>query len=103
MIIHSSQQEVQTQARGRYRNDLDTLYLYEPTAKVSEQQLTIPRRYLGRRLSKTEIQRLIYILDIRDKKRELVKPPTFIKILQEVGYKVKKERSNRKRYIVITK
>ena len=103
MIIHNSQQDVQTQARGRYRNDLTTLYLYEPTLEIGKQKISIPRKYLGLRLTKEDIRRLIYILDIRDGKRELVKPPAFIKILEEAGYKVRKERSNKKRYIVITK
>lgn len=103
MIIHNSQLDVQTQARGRYRNDLDTLYLYEPMEELSKQQINIPRNYLGVRLSRENICRLIYSLDIRDKKRNLMKPAAFIKILEEVGYKVRKERSNKKRYTVITR
>ena len=75
MIIHNSQSDVQTQVRGRYRNDLKTLYLYEPTEEIHKEQLTIPRKYLGIRLSREDIRRLISYLNLRDKKRELISSP----------------------------
>lgn len=103
MIIHNSQSDVQTQVRGRYRNDLKTLYLYEPTEEIHKEQLTIPRKYLGIRLSREDIRRLISYLNLRDEKRELITPTAFKRLLKEAEYKVKKERTNKKRFIVITK
>lgn len=43
MIVHSSEEEARTQARGRYRNDLDVLYVYEPDV---EQDIVVPDDFL---------------------------------------------------------
>ena len=54
MIIHSSDSDTQTQARGRYRNDLRQLYLYADWA-LYEEKIEIPKDKMNVRLFKDDI------------------------------------------------
>lgn len=85
MIIHSSEPDTQTQVRGRYRNDLSQLYLYDSSA---EAEIMIPAEWLGKKLRKGDINQLISELEIRDGKRLLVKAPTFLQMAEDSGYTV---------------
>lgn len=102
MIVHNTQSDVQEQVRGRYRNDLDRLYLYKPLrADDMEKALVIPERYLNEKLTRKDIIKLIWLLGIRDDKGVLVKPPKFKELLIDTGYQVQDGRTNKIRYVVI--
>lgn len=100
MIIHSSEPDTQIQVRGRYRNDLSQLYLYDPN---SESKVIVPADWLGRKLFKSDINELISELEIRDKKRSLVKAPTFLQMVKDSGYTVTSKVVRGIRYKIISK
>ena len=99
MIIHSSDPDTQVQVRGRYRNDLDQLYLYDSSA---EGEIMIPAHWLGKKLRKSDINELISELEIRDAKRSLVKTPTFLQMVKKSGYTVTSKVVQGTRYRVIS-
>lgn len=102
MIVHNTQLDVQEQVRGRYRNDLDRLYLYKPLrADDMEKAPVIPERYLNEKLTRKDIIKLIWLLGIRDDKGVLVKPPKFKELLINTGYQVQEGRTNKIRYVII--
>ena len=100
MIIHSSEPDTQIQVRGRYRNDLSQLYLYDSN---SESKVIVPADWLGRKLFKSDINELISELEIRDKKRSLVKAPTFLQMVKDSGYTVTSKVVRGIRYKIISK
>lgn len=102
MVIHTSDKDTQIQARGRYRNDLDRLYLYDEEAFYDE-KIIIPSEWLNKRLKKPDIDELIKILNVKDESRHLVKKPTFIKWIELDGYTVQEIKSNGQRYTIINK
>lgn len=83
MVIHSADPDVQIQVRGRYRNDLPHLYIHDSNA-VDE--IVIPEKWLDKNLRKSDIEEIIRELNIRDKKRELIKAPTFCELALDNGY-----------------
>lgn len=99
MIIHSSDPDTQVQVRGRYRNDLDQLYLYDSSA---EDEIMIPAHWLDKKLRKSDINELISELEIRDAKRSLVKTPTFLQMVKKSGYTVTSKVVQGTRYRVIS-
>ena len=99
MVIHCAEPDTQTQVRGRYRNDLDQLYLYDPGA---DDDVTIPAKWLGIKLRKSDISALISELEIRDAKRSLVKSPTFLQMVESSGYTVTSKVINGTRYKAIS-
>lgn len=99
MIIHSSDSDVCTQLRGRYRNDLPTLYLH---SKDAIDRISIPDEWKGRNLSKEEVTELIKELNVRSKNRALLKPPSFYKLLEANGHPVETKTIHGKRYHIIS-
>lgn len=100
MVIHSTQNEVRTQALGRYRNDLDTVYLYEP--EIIE-TIPIPVEMLGIPLYKEDIDNFIASNNIRDDQGRLMKQPSFLKYISFFDYDVQsKKHKGGKRYHIIT-
>lgn len=95
MVIHSSDPDTQIQVRGRYRNDLPHLYLHNPYV---DDKIVIPERWLDRDLRKSDIEEIIRELNIRNKKRELVKSPTFCTLVIDCGYKCTEKTINGIRY-----
>jgi len=101
MIIHSSQSDVQTQALGRYRNDLDDLYLYELEA---DDIVIIPPEMLDKPLFKEDINLFIKEQNIRDYYGRLMKQPMFLEYIIYYGYSVKSGKiKGGKRYNIISK
>ena len=98
MIIHSFDEDTTTQVRGRYRIDLEKLYVFNPYA-IDE--ITMPNSYLDQNLRREDIDGLIRFLDIRDYKRRLVKAPTFLKDVKASGYNVISKTIRGTRYKVI--
>ena len=99
MIIHSADPDTREQVRGRYRNDLYMLYLYCPDIVCDD--MVIPENWLNRRLRKPDIEELIEFLEIRNDNRVLVKVPTFLREVENGGYKVTSKTVKGIRYKVI--
>ena len=102
IIIHTTNETTITQARGRYRNHLENLYLHS----VDECGVVVPLQYLNRHLYKQdydELRAAIGIMDPNDSKRLL--PKTRLKQLLETnGYTVTENLHDRKgRYRIIEK
>lgn len=98
MIIHDREPDVIIQARGRYRNDLKTLYLHS-----NSNEIEISDEMLNKRLTKSDIEEYITTNNIRNEKHELLKQPSFIKLIEKCGYIVEKKKSGSMRYVIINK
>ena len=59
IIVHSAEEEVRTQVRGRYRDDLATLYLYDKA------MLEIPEEFMFKPLFKEEKKALCEVLNLQ--------------------------------------
>ena len=101
MVVHSSQADVQTQAIGRYRNDLALVYLYDPDIW---DDIILPEEMLNTPLYKENIDEYIKEQDIRDEHGHIMKQPHFLKHITMWGYEVQsKKKKGGKRYHIITK
>lgn len=90
MMIHSQEDDTRIQVRGRYRDDLDTLYLLDHKAAAAK--LTIPKDFLDKWLSKQDRDELCKRLGIRDNQNRLVGWTTTKKRIAAAGYKVDRKR-----------
>ena len=99
IIVHSQEADVREQARGRYRGNLDILYVYNTIADV-----VVPEEFLNRALSKEDRDTLCAILKLRNASGNQVKWNSTRLILEELGYEVTVlTRQSNKRYYEITK
>ena len=96
IVVHNKQEETQIQIRGRYRKDLDRLYLLDYNS------IQVPAEYLDCELSAEQRNELCYAIDIRDDKGRTYKWNTIKKRLIEAGYSVVEVRHNSQRFFVIT-
>ena len=96
IVIHTQEQETQIQVRGRYRNDLERLYI------LDRNTLSIPDEFMDRKLFQEDKERLCEILGLRDKNNRLVKWTTVKKKILEKGYLIDEGRENNRRYSVIS-
>ena len=100
MVVHSNQEDTQTQAIGRYRNDLDLVYVYAPDIY---DDIILPERMLNVPLYKEDINAYIKEQDLRDDNGHLMKQPAFLKHISLWDYSVQsKKKKGGKRYHVIT-
>ena len=100
VVVHSSQEDVQRQAIGRYRNDLDLVYLFDPEIR---DDIFIPDEMMNIPLYKEDIDAYIKELDIRDEHGHIMKQPTFLKHITAWGYEVTaKKIKGGKRYHIIS-
>ena len=100
IMIHTRQEETRIQVRGRYRGDLDRLYLLD-----SDGELFVPEEFLDRRLFKEDRDKLCEILNIKDNSNHLMKWPTVKAKLIQAGYCVKdadNQREKNRRYAIIS-
>lgn len=97
MIVHSTEKDSQIQVRGRYRNDLEQLYLYDTKA---EQEIVVPDEYLNKPLHKTDKDALCQYFGIKDNRR-LLKWTSIKKVLIDAGYEVIDRSGTHGRYSVI--
>lgn len=100
IMIHTRQEETRIQVRGRYRGELDRLYLLD-----SDGELFVPEDFLDRRLFKEDKDKLCEILNIRDNSNHLMKWPTVKAKLIQAGYCVKdadNQREKNRRYAIIS-
>jgi len=59
MVVNGEEKDVVTQVRGRYRDDLDILYIKKAD---SIPEITVPPQYLGRKLDRKERDQLAALL-----------------------------------------
>lgn len=100
IIVHDTNLDIQTQVRGRYRNDLDNLYCYDSNVL---DDIELPETMLNTKLTKADIDQYIKENDIRGFDRHIMKQPSFLKDLKSQGYKVEKKKSGSARYVLISK
>ena len=96
IVIHTQERETQVQVRGRYRNDLEMLYV------LDRNTLSVPDEFMDRKLFQEDKERLCEILGLRDKNNRLVKWTTVKKRILEKGYLIDEGRENNRRYSVIS-
>lgn len=99
IIVHSTERDVQIQARGRYRDDIEALYLFD--SEIID-DIELPEGMLGKRLSKADIDAFIAENNIKGFDRHVMKQPTFLKLVESYGYKVEKKKIKGYMYTVIT-
>lgn len=101
MVVHSNQEDTQTQAIGRYRNDLDLVYLFNPDIW---DDIDLPSEMLNTPLYKEDIDSYITEHDIRDEHGHIMKQPSFLKHIAMWDYEVQsKKKKGGKRYHIITR
>jgi len=96
IVVHSQEEETQIQIRGRYRQDLDRLYVLDYNS------IHVPEEYLDCELSAERREQLCYDINIRDDKGRTYKWNTVKKRLTAAGYSVVEVRHNSQRFFVIT-
>lgn len=96
IVVHHTDPDTREQIRGRYRKDLDCLYLHDNNA------IQVPEEYLDCELSAERREQLCYDIDIRDDKGRTYKWNTVKKRLIAAGYSVVEARHNSQRFFVIT-
>lgn len=96
IVVHHTDPDTREQIRGRYRKDLDRLYLHDNNA------IKVPEEYLDCELSAERREQLCYDIDIRNDKGSTYKWNTVKKRLESVGYSVVEKRRNNKRFFIIT-
>lgn len=90
MIIHHQEDDTRTQVRGRYRDDLDKLYLLDH--KKALENLQVPEEYMDKWLSKQDRSELCIRLGLRDNQNRLVGWTTTKKKIAAAGYLIEKKR-----------
>jgi hypothetical protein len=84
MIIHHSSNDTITQARGRYRNDLDTLYLLDKECGM----VHVPPAYRNRKLYAQDKKELQAALDIKNDKGNSYPWKHVLPLMESSGYAV---------------
>lgn len=97
IIIHTQEEEPQIQVRGRYRGDLDKLYILDYNALP-----IVPEIYLGIPLYAEEKKELCEILNIRNVNGNKTAWPTAKARIEEAGYQITEGRYQNRRYCIIT-
>lgn len=96
VVIHSTEEEVRVQVRGRYRDDLEELYVYD------KESVEVPPDFLDVPLFKEDRDNLCQILHQTDDFNRLVKwTKTKEKLLAE-GYEITEKRYQNRRYAIIS-
>lgn len=96
IVVHSQQEETQIQIRGRYRQDLNRLYLLDYNS------IQVPEEFLDRELSAEQREELCQVIGLRDPKGRVYKWSTVKSRLEEAGYSIVEKRRNSKRFYIIT-
>lgn len=98
VVVHSSEEDVQIQARGRYRGDLEILYVYD---ECGEDELIIDDKWLNRPLTKEDKSALCEELGFKVNGK-LQKWPSVKSMLEAYGdYRIEEKKSGSKRYTII--
>ena len=99
MIIHHTNEETQTQVRGRYCGDLPKLYLHSTT--LNPMVIVVPTDFLGRKLFPEDKEALCRTLNLANPKGGYYKWRKVCSLLEESNYSVEMGRENYKRYAII--
>ena len=97
IVIHSTEEEVRVQVRGRYRDDLEELYVYD-----RKSSLEVPPEFLDVRLFTEEKEELCEILRVRDEWGKLMKWTKTKERLLAEDYTIIEKRYNNRRYAIIS-
>ena len=97
IIIHRSDEDTQTQVRGRYRETLQTLYVLKYDGPIR-----VPSEYLDRDLYTEDKNKLCALLNIHNNKGRRVGWTTIKKKLKEAGYTLTERHPGSRRCTVIS-
>lgn len=98
MIVHSPNSDTQVQARGRYRNDLEQLYLY---ATDAEDDIVLDERWLNNPLYKADKDALCEYLGLKDERGRVLGWTSVKKALIDAGYEIQEKKSGATRFTII--
>ena len=100
-IAHDTGETHITQSRGRYRGDLDTLYVYD---RESGGGVVVPQEFIERDLFMDDLKLLRSVLDItKDKKGHVISIDDMLELIDRCGYTCEKTTKNRKKCVIIHK
>ena len=100
MIIHSTETDTKKQALGRYRGNIDLVYVLWPSESL---KFELPVQMLNTPLYKEQLNDFILENNSRNSKGEIMKMPSFEKLLLELGYLITRGKvRGGKRYVVIS-
>lgn len=100
-IAHDTDQTPITQSRGRYRGDLETLYVFD---RNSPYAVSVPDEYLNKVLFRKDLSELRNGLNlVKDKKGHIPSINNMLRIISSNGYTYEQGISNRKQTFIIRK
>lgn len=99
-IAHTTTPTNITQARGRYRGDLETLYLFD---RDTDEPLIVPDEFLDIQLFEEDKRKLRLYFSIKDKKGHYLSYDKQWSRLEASGYDVDYGRANNRHYVIIRK
>jgi hypothetical protein len=99
-IAHTTIPTHITQSRGRYRGDLETLYVFD---RESNEPLVVPDEFLDIQLFKEDQRELRFRLSIKDRKGHHLSYPKQWERLETSGYTIDYGRDENRRFVVIRK
>lgn len=100
-IAHDTNQTPIAQSRGRYRGDLETLYIFD---RNSPYAVSVPDEYLNRTLFRKDLSELRNCLNlVKDKKGHLPSIDDMLRIISSSGYVYEQGIKNRKQTFTIRK
>ena len=97
IVVHTKEKEMQVQVRGRYRGDLDRLYLWDSEAKIE-----VPQEFLDKKLFTDDKERLCETMRILKPNGTIRKWNSIQDVLIEAGYSIINGRENNRHYAIIT-
>lgn len=98
IMIHTREKEAQVQVRGRYRNDLERLYVLDYAACEE-----VPEEFLGRKLFTPDKERLCRKMKLKTDSGNEAGWRTVKERLKKGGYKIEEGREKNLRYAIITR
>ena len=99
VIVHNANETHITQARGRYRGDLHTLYVYDRENGT----VFVPDEFLNRQLFEEDKKELQQRAGVKTKKGDLISVSKLEALICASGYLITKGRYQNRHYIVISK
>lgn len=98
-IAHNTDETTITQSRGRYRADINTLYVYDKKGAI-----IVPEKYLNRTLGLDELKELRDKLELKkDRKGHALSIDDMLKRFNDCGYNCEAGYSNRRKTMKIIK
>ena len=100
-IAHDTGETHITQSRGRYRGDLDTLYVYD---NENGGAVVVPQEFLERDLFKDDLKLLRDVLNIiKDKKGHVISIDDMLNLIDTCGYTCEITTKKRRKCVIIHK